>query len=376
VLGDNPAASLISAVLRRGNVLALHSGGILGWNATSGQPLVLPSRIISKTGASLNTIDVSADGSLAIAVPLVQFIDAGNGAVVGHFEVQPFDLQSGKDYPVLIEPYKPGPAVASAMSLPQQTSVEGGRLQLTLTADGKSVAMTIERLRQVVKNGVPGVPTLLSARVHVFDVASGRHLSNFELRTVDQGPVRFVPPGREEIAILMLRRDDPIQNRINIHHAGTGRIVRTLRPPEGQTLSEELLSLSGDGRLIAAGLAGFGVCIFDVRSGQRVLTLPNRHRPIQSVAFSPDGARIATATDDGVVSLWDAADGGHVLTLKESGGGYSTEEFVVAGKAIGNTRSPRLEYSADGTRLLMTTTVTDPRGIRIIRRTWNGSRRN
>lgn len=38
-------------------------------------------------------------------------------------------------------------------------------------------------------------------------------------------------------------------------------------------------------------------------------------RPIYSVAFTPDGSRLATASGDGTVKLWDSNTGEELLTL-------------------------------------------------------------
>ena len=53
-----------------------------------------------------------------------------------------------------------------------------------------------------------------------------------------------------------------------------------------------------------------------------------------SVAFTPDGARLATSSGDGTVKIWDAKSGKELLTLQ----GHS-------GRVLG------LAISADGTRL-------------------------
>ena len=71
------------------------------------------------------------------------------------------------------------------------------------------------------------------------------------------------------------------------------------------------------GRHVAVGIADGGLAVLDVSSGTpRELFAQSAHvAGVASVAYSPDGGRVATVGGDGAVRVWTVADAGGLLPL-------------------------------------------------------------
>jgi hypothetical protein len=82
---------------------------------------------------------------------------------------------------------------------------------------------------------------------------------------------------------------------------GTARTLRTLTGHAGPVLS---VAFSPDGALLATTSEDTSVRLWNPATGDHVRTLNGHTRAVHGVAFSPDGTLLATAGNDTTVRLW------------------------------------------------------------------------
>jgi hypothetical protein len=93
-------------------------------------------------------------------------------------------------------------------------------------------------------------------------------------------------------------------------------------------------AFSPDGQRIVTGSEDNTAKVWDAASGSELLTLKGHGIGVWSVAFSPDGQRIVTGSGDQTAKVWDAANGREVLMLKGHGGGVGAVAFSPDGQRI------------------------------------------
>jgi WD40 repeat protein len=89
---------------------------------------------------------------------------------------------------------------------------------------------------------------------------------------------------------------------IKLWQVATGMLLNTLYDRTGQVLS---VAFSPDGTIFASGSADQTVKLWDTHTGLLVKTLTHHAGWVRSVAFSPDGTILASGSDDQTVKLWN-----------------------------------------------------------------------
>ena len=82
-----------------------------------------------------------------------------------------------------------------------------------------------------------------------------------------------------------------------------GQVVKVLR---GHIATSRSIVFSPDGRRIATASWDGTVKIWDVATGQETLALQANGKPVHTVVFSADGLRLAAANSEHAVWIWDA----------------------------------------------------------------------
>jgi WD40 repeat protein len=113
--------------------------------------------------------------------------------------------------------------------------------------------------------------------------------------------------------------------------------VRRLATLEGHAGGVLAVAFSPDGAHVASGGVDGLVKVWDRGALREALTLRGHGAAVTAVAFSPDSRRLASGSADGTVRVWDAARGKGVATWCGHAAGVTSLAFDPTGRRLAST---------------------------------------
>lgn len=134
-------------------------------------------------------------------------------------------------------------------------------------------------------------------RVRVFDRTTGACSFSLEGHDAPVTAVAIHPDGKRVVSTCWA-------GRLCVWSIDRGkRLARHDTSLEGPFLS---LSLAADHDSVTVGSDAGTIATFDLETGRRLRSAHQHHAPVRALAISPDGALLASASDDRTLRLWSA----------------------------------------------------------------------
>jgi WD40 repeat protein len=164
--------------------------------------------------------------------------------------------------------------------------------------------------------------------LRLWDVPSWKERFPLAGHTTQIDALAYSPDGKT------LASGGAYDNRLLLWDVGTAKVRRAL---DCEQQGVFCATFSPDGKSVAAGLTDNGpphrvVAVWDADSGKRLRRLES-HFGASSMAFSPDGKRLAASGSAGI-SVWDAANGERLAVLQPNGEMIHSLAFLRGGKSL------------------------------------------
>jgi predicted NACHT family NTPase len=102
------------------------------------------------------------------------------------------------------------------------------------------------------------------------------------------------------------------------------------------------VAFSPDGERLASASADRTIKVWNTAGGRLILDLKGHTDDILCVAFSPDGDRLASASSDSKVKIWDADSGQEMQTLEGHTFGVNCVAFSPDGKRLASASADKM----------------------------------
>ncbi len=261
------------------------------WNTATGKPRGAPLEHEHK----LTNMDFTLDGRwvvLADAGKNVKIWDLATGKVIRAFEGHTERITD-----VTISGDRQWVAVAGHGGTVKVWSVEQGLEVRTIPGPRDDLTFL-----QFSPDSKRLLGTSISETLTLWDVPTGREIRTIKLNGMYIWSARWSPDGKR--LAVGGHQSRFLTGDVRILDVDSGREV--FAPLVGHNFGVFAVAFSHDGERLATGSADKTVKIWDLTTGQEILTLKGHTGMVTSLAFSPDDRRLISAAADSTVRIWDA----------------------------------------------------------------------
>jgi len=192
-------------------------------------------------------------------------------------------------------------------------------------------------------NNIPPPSQAKDRHIVILDATTGQLILNHDvasMNTID--PPALWTPGAVDLDVWAPSNRylaSFLNSSVNIWDTSNTQLISRYHG-DGSAPQKFALDWSPDEQHIASGW-GSAVHISTVLTGEHVLTYQGHTQTVRTVAWSPDGSRIASGGEDGTIQIWEAATGKLIATYREHNANVLTlawsadRSYIVSGSADG-----------------------------------------